>query len=110
MGDWLPDRWERVEKRVVYLWVVPAKVAGDWRVTYTRAGAKHSFDLALTQQFQELGGSASIGGRAVPVRDGLVAGEHVGFAVDAGSDGGMRFEGRQVDGRLEGDGWTATRK
>jgi len=110
MGDWLPDRWERVESRVLYLWVVPAKVAGDWHVTRTRAGGPRSFDLALAQQFQELNGSATIDGQAVPVRDALVAGERVGFVIDVGKDGGMRFEGRLVDGRLEGDGWTATRK
>ena len=109
MGDWLPDRWERVENRVVYLWVVPAKVAGDWHVTRTR-GRPPSFDLTLAQQFQELNGSATIDGQSVPVRDALVAGERVGFAIDVGNDGGMRFEGRLVDGRLEGDGWTATRK
>lgn len=110
MGDWPPDRWERVEQRVVYLWIVPAKVAGDWHVTYSRAGGARSFDLALAQQFQELSGSATIDGRAVPVRDALVAGERVGFAVNVGNDGGMRFDGRLVDDRLEGDGWTATRK
>ena len=110
MGDWLPDRWERVESRVVYLWVVPAKVAGDWHVTYTRAGAARSFDLALAQQFQELSGTATIDGRAEPVRDARVAGERVGFAVNVGDDEGMRFEGGLVDGRLEGGGWTATRK
>ena len=110
MGDWLPDRWERVESRVVYLWVVPAKVAGDWHVTRTRAGRPRSFDLALAQQFQELNGSATIDGQPVPVRDALVAGERVGFAIDVGNDGGMRFDGRLVDGRLEGEGWTATRK
>jgi hypothetical protein len=60
MGDWLPDRWERVENRVVYLWVVPAKVEGDWHVTHARAGNSRSFDLALAQQFQELNGSATI--------------------------------------------------
>jgi hypothetical protein len=110
MGDWLPDRWERVENRVVYLWVVPAKVAGDWHVTSARAEGARSFDLALAQQFQELSGSATIDGRAEPVRDAFVAGERVGFVVNVGKDGGMRFEGRLVDGRLEGDGWTATRK
>jgi hypothetical protein len=110
MGDWLPDRWERVEKRVVYLWIVPAKVGGDWQVTVRRDGHAHSFDLTLEQKFQELSGSASIDGRAAPVRDGLVAGERMGFAVDLGGDGGTRFEGRLLDGHLEGDGWTATRK
>jgi SAM-dependent methyltransferase len=110
MGDWLPDRWERVENRVVYLWVVPVKAAGDWRVTYASAGGARSFDLALAQQFQQLSGSATSDGRVVPIRDAVVAGERVGFAVHLGNDGGKRFDGRLVDGRLEGDGWTATRK
>jgi SAM-dependent methyltransferase len=110
MGDWLPDRWERVEKRVVYLWIVPAQVAGDWHVTVRRDGHARNFELALAQKFQELSGSATIDGRAVPVRDGVVNGERVGFAVDLGGDGGTRFEGRLLDGHLEGDGWTATRK
>ena len=34
MGDWLPDRTERVEGRVLYLWIVPAKVGGTWQLTY----------------------------------------------------------------------------
>jgi SAM-dependent methyltransferase len=107
MGDWLPDRWERVEQRVVYLWTVPAKVAGTWHVTYD--GGTRGFDMALAQQFQELSGSAQIDGRAVPLRDAAVAGERVGFALDT-TDGPRRLEGRLVDGRLEGDGWKAERK
>lgn len=110
MGDWLPDRWQRVGDRVVYLWIVPANVAGNWHLTYDGAEGARDFDVALAQQFQELGGSAMIDGQAVPVRDALVTGERVGFAVDVGKDRGMRFEGRLVDGRLEGDGWKAARK
>ena len=110
MGDWLPDRWERVENRVVYLWIVPAKVAGTWRLTTDAAEGAREFDVALGQQFQELSGSAVIDGKAVPVRDALVTGERVRFVVDMGPDRAMRFEGRLVDGRLQGDGWKATRK
>jgi SAM-dependent methyltransferase len=109
MGDWLPDRWERVENRVVYLWIVPARIAGDWRLTYDGAAGKRSVDLTLAQQFQELSGSAAVDGKAVAVRDALVTGEHVGFAIDT-KDGPKRFEGRLVDGRLKGDGWEADRK
>jgi hypothetical protein len=32
MGDWKPDRTETVESRSAYLWIVPAKVAGDWQL------------------------------------------------------------------------------
>ena len=110
MGDWLPDRWQRVENRVVYLWIVPAKVAGNWRLSSEAADGPSEFDVTLDQRFQELGGSAVIDGKAVPVRDGLVTGDRVAFAVDRGPDRVMQFEGRFVDGRLEGDGWKAARK
>jgi hypothetical protein len=109
MGDWLPDRTERVSGRVVYLWIVPAKVAGNWQLTYDGPHGPSAFELTLEQQFQQLGGKAMIDGKAVPLRDALVTGERVGFAVDLG-DRSMRFDGRIVDGHLEGNGWRATRK
>ena len=109
MGDWLPDRTERVSGRVVYLWIVPAKVAGNWQLTYDGPHGPSAFELTLEQQFQQLDGKAVIDGKAATLRDALVTGERVGFAVDMG-DRSMRFDGRIVDGHLEGNGWRATRK
>ena len=109
MGDWLPDRTERISGRVVYLWIVPAQVAGNWRVTYEGEPGAADFELTLEQQFQQLAGQAMIGGRAAALRDASVAGERVGFAVDIAGEP-MRFDGRVVDGRLEGNGWRAIRK
>lgn len=109
MGDWLPDRTERVSDRVVYLWIVPAKVGGNWQLTYDGPHGPSGFELTLEQQFQQLDGKAVIDGKAASLRDALVTGERVGFAVDLG-DRSMRFDGRIVDGHLEGDGWKANRK
>ena len=110
MGDWLPDRTERVEGRVLYLWIVPAKVGGTWQLTYDGPQGPTSFELTLEQQFQQLEGRAMIDGNAAPVRDALVTGERVGFALDTGKGQSRRFEGRLVDGELTGDGWKAVRK
>ena len=110
MGDWLPDKTERVDGRVFFLWIVPAKVAGNWRVSSEAAEGPRSFEVALQQQFQELSGAAVIDGKAVPVRDGLVTGERVAFVLDMGPDRLVRFEGRLVDGHLEGKGWKGARK
>lgn len=109
MGDWLPDKTERISGRVVYLWIVPAKVAGSWQLTYDGPQGPSGFELTLEQQFQQLDGKAMPVGKAAPLRDALVTGDRVGFAVDVG-DRSMRFDGRIVDGHLEGDGWRATRK
>jgi len=107
MGDWLPDQREQVAGRMLYVWIVPAKVAGAWHVTSADAG---SFTLNLDQHFQMLTGSAMIDGKAAPIRDGRVTGEDVSFVVEKGAGGRIAFEGRLVDDRLEGEGWTATRK
>ena len=108
MGDWLPDKTERISGRVVYLWVVPAKVAGNWQLTYDGPHGARAFDLTLEQQFQQLDGEAMIDGKAALLRDALVTGDRVTFAIDLGKRS-MRFDGRVVDGHLEGDGWKAIR-
>ncbi len=108
MGDWLPDRTERISGRVVYLWIVPAKVGGNWQLTYDGPHGPMTFELTLEQQFQQLSGNAMIAGKAAPLRDALVTGDGVGFAVDI-EGRAMRFDGRVVGGQLQGDGWKATR-
>jgi hypothetical protein len=35
--------------RVVYLWIVPANVAGDWRLTFDTTEEERAVDLKLTQ-------------------------------------------------------------
>jgi hypothetical protein len=44
------------------------------------------------------------------LRDGRATGERVRFVIDEGENGRTAYEGRLVDGRLEGDGWTARRR
>ncbi|HTD91777.1 MAG TPA: class I SAM-dependent methyltransferase, partial [Burkholderiales bacterium] len=56
MGDWEADQTETVEGRTAYLWIVPAKVEGNWRI-------EGGSDVALKQSFQKLEGSA--GGKAI---------------------------------------------
>jgi SAM-dependent methyltransferase len=110
MGDWLPDRTEQVEGRTLYLWIVPAKVGGSWQVDDDGAEGASSFALRLDQRFQVLEGTATINGNALPLRDGRATGERVRFVIDEGENGRTAYEGRLVDGRLEGDGWTARRR
>jgi len=104
MGDWRWDDRTRVGTANIYLWKVPARVAGRW--TLTRNG--RSVPLVLTQQYQQVIGTAGTS----RVEQGRVSGAEIRFIANAG-------EGRQVfEGRVAGDtivptdpnaGWSAAR-
>jgi hypothetical protein len=108
MGDWNPERTEVVEGKTVYLWTVPAKVEGKWQVA-DKGGNGQSFALTLNQRYQELSGTATIDGRSIPIRDGRIQGDRVSFELASGEGQPRRYEGRLVEGRLQGEGWQATR-
>ena len=92
MDDWEPDERSMTEDGSAYLWLVPAKVAGDWR--FREADGSGQFAVQLTQKFQELEGRVS--GEPV-VSDARVRGTQVDFTfVEKGAP-------TRVSGRVEGD-------
>ena len=52
MGDWRPDGQQIIDDKQLYLWIVPAVVGGDWRLTI--AGATHL--LRFDQRYQQVSG------------------------------------------------------
>ena len=61
MGDWQPDHRESVIGRTVYLWIVPARVEGRWTIE-----GSHKFTVTIQQKYQEITGTADIGGKNRP--------------------------------------------
>lgn len=105
MGDWPADRQVRVpeEGSTIYLWIVPANVAGRWRVT---GPAGQAYDVALDQRFQRLSPSAGRGTAAVSLGEGRVTGDRVTFTLP----GGARFDGRAAgEVIVAAGGWRAVR-
>jgi hypothetical protein len=110
MSDWDPDHKESVEfddngykgSRTVYLFIVPAKVEGKWTM---RAGAQN-IELDLKQEFQNLRGTAVIGGKPAEIKNGKLNGANIEFTVEV--DGKpVKYEGK-VDGNIiTGTNWTA---
>lgn len=115
MGDWKPDQRDTVGYRNVYFWIVPAKVEGRWNV---KMGDGQSFSLDLKQKFQELEGTATVGGKPMPIRDARLKGDEITFAVDLADGRATTLTGK-VDGNsikampAEGAGgakdWQATK-
>lgn len=92
MGEWKADEVVKVEdedyyfkNHTVYFWVVPAKVAGTWRIPQG--------ELELEQSFQMISGTLKSGGIASPVI-GKMTGYRLVFVAD----------GRKYTGCLTGNG------
>jgi SAM-dependent methyltransferase len=113
MGDWRPDRVQRVRGPVrnhtLYLWHVPADSAGIWRV---RLGDREAL-LNLTQRFQTLGGTLSLDGRELAIGNGRLSGDRIAFTAGEISLGG-RIAGDAIEGTGTSPGavtlaWSARR-
>jgi len=110
MGEWKADQTSNVKENcttycTALLWIVPAKVEGNWQL----GGG----ELKLKQEFQMLTGSLTSGGTETPVK-GQMRGDHITFTA-----GGAQYTGRVngssiVEGTVKTGGnssqWTATRK
>jgi SAM-dependent methyltransferase len=109
IGDWQPDVRETVagteewtgwlKERGVFLWIVPARVAGRWQVE--RDGIAGSFPLDLAQQYQMV--EARDEGGAVPARFSPVKGTSVRFAVPPPSPFAGDYVGVAAGAAMQGE-------
>jgi hypothetical protein len=53
-----------------------------------------TFSLDLKQKFQEVEGTATVGGKSVPVRDARLKGEEITFTLDMGEGRTTTFTGK----------------
>jgi SAM-dependent methyltransferase len=97
LGEWLADEKAQVDNRDIYFWVVPAKVAGQWKV----ADGENSFTLQLDQQFQRINGVATVNGKAFPVENATLRGTEISFSVPIGNSV------KQYRGRVNGNAMEA---
>ena len=127
MGEWQPDAravLEGVVKPVmplrnstVYLWIVPAKVGGTWRVQVE--GAKpDALEIEFAQRFQEISGLARRSQGRLLLQSAHLRGAEIRFAVIDESrrpSVPLQLFGRVYADRMEGttgngQRWRAQRK
>lgn len=85
MGNWQPDDEDNINGRRVYLWTVPARVAGRWSFTTPEGDKGTAF---LYQSYQQVEGEVVIGDQRLPMEEGQLQGEHLSFVLQ-----GERYEG-----------------
>ena len=102
LGDWEPDEQAIVERTSGYLWVVPARADGRWRL---RLG-EDDYELQLQQEYQMLRGSAEQQGRRSPVFAARLRGKDIRFAfIDRNGDP-RSFSGRVTGDAMKGESRT----
>jgi SAM-dependent methyltransferase len=107
LGDWRPDRQTTIRKNV-YLWIVPANVAGTWRMRLELPQGARELEIELRQRYQEIDGLAREKGQVQqPLWEAKLAGEHVSFALvdsaDRDYEASIYLEGRAAGGVMEGE-------
>jgi hypothetical protein len=114
MGEWQADSTLNIGGRTAYYWVIPANVSGTWNVISTANGAERRYQLRLTQQYQNVTGTATSQGRSVKLNNIRVKGDQISFTVidsTGNSATRMAFQGR-VNGRTmtgANNAWKAQR-
>lgn len=102
MGEWEPDERAEVEGRSAMLWIVPAKVQGNWTLRPPSGAGSGLYEVSLTQQFQMLSGTVRQGGHSAKLEEGKLRGENISFVFADASGKKRRFVGRIVGGKMEG--------
>jgi SAM-dependent methyltransferase len=112
MAEWTPDATEKLYAKekygatggdsVVYLWYVPADIAGRWTWRLELAGQTQDYELTAAQRFQKVDAALEVDGQARPVEDVRLQGDRLSFTVLSEVKGSTV---RQIySGRASGDG------
>ena len=105
LGEWKPDRTTYIRKNV-FLWIVPAKVAGSWQGRLALPPVERHLDLALKQRFQEVDAHVRLNGVPVQPWEIRLEGDRLSFAVvdnsDRDNEATLYFEGRVTGDAIEG--------
>jgi len=87
---WQPDRKVQISKTYM-LYIVPAKVAGAWRIEAPLIRGRE-FTLDLQQQYQQVSGGVRVQGGFLPAFEARLDGEKLSFVL-VEDDVSYRFEG-----------------
>ncbi len=91
-ADWQPDRRVVISKNYL-LYVVPAKVAGKWRLQASLPEGGRDYEFDLEQKYQEIKGGMRVSGGYLPAFDAHLAGDRISFVLV--EDGvSHRYDGR----------------
>lgn len=119
MGEWTPDKKGVVKNATFYslpylvfqqdanyyFWVVPARIAGDWRWSTSAFTDEQDNTLSVNQHFQEIEGTLGVKGKKMRVSDARLAGDSLSFSSTVevkGHEVTLRYRGRITGDSIQG--------
>jgi len=110
LTGWVPEKYVQMdlEEKVaisgvtttlIYMYVVPAAVAGNWSAKMPPAVARQTATLQLRQQLTRVSGSAMLDGKEVPLEEVKLSGTTLSFRM-TGKNG--EFTGQVKGNSIEG--------
>ena len=100
--EWEPDEVVSVGEHKGMIWIVPANVAGNWRLRLTEGRGVRDLAITLTQRYQRVEGDVKVAGVATElVRQGIVRGDRFSFLV-SGESGDRSFFAQVVGEVMSG--------
>jgi hypothetical protein len=105
LGSWQPDEASK-DLTPIFMWIVPARVAGGWDWDLNVAGRQFRYASVLEQRFQVVEGVARAGDRREVLEGATLRGENIAFKLNITLDGlGLtrhEFTGKVADDQIVG--------
>jgi hypothetical protein len=124
LTGWIPEKYVQMDLEdkvaisgvtttLIYVYVVPARVAGNWDARMPPAISRQPAKLELNQQITRVSGSATLDGKKVELEELKLRGDKISFRIP-GRNGEFtgQVNGRAIEGQFELNGakqpWSAT--
>ena len=121
LTGWIPEKYLQMDLEdkvqisgvtttLIYLYIVPAKVAGKWDAKMPPAVSRQPATLQLKQQLTRVSGSLRVDGKDVPLEEVKLRGDKLTFKL-AGRKGEFSgvVKGNAIEGTVDGkSAWSAT--
>ena len=124
LTGWIPEKYVQMDLEdkvnisgvtttLIYMYIVPAKVAGSWNAKMPPALSRQPASLQLKQQLTRVTGSVKLDGRDIPLEDAKLRGDRISFKL-SGRKGEFtgQVNGRSIEGTVQTGSskapWSAT--
>jgi hypothetical protein len=101
LGTWPPDKTDN-DGTPIYLWIVPARVAGGWHWDLQVGGRPVHYASVFEQRFQTFEGMARAGDRREVLESPTLRGGDISFTLAITLDG-MGLTQHEFSGKVDGD-------